>query len=178
MAPDLDSRLSAIIRSLEEVILPAIDENHKPAREQAHLCLVNLRIMSEQYRFIYHLALAELDLFQKMLEDLSGLARHNINADLRERVDACLSGARRGLRIPGFDAVDGMARECRELTDEILKLPSLHGDPATWREVSRLVLEHSRKEEVMRRSWMAGAGLEPHPGSLPSIAEIVSAVTE
>ena len=177
MAPDFQNRLSAIIRSLEEVIFPAIDEAHKPAREQAQLCLVNLRIMSEQYRFVYHLALAELDLFHRLQEDLSKVAASRSEAGLRERIDACLNGAPRGLGVPSFDTVDGLARECRELADEILKLPSVHGDAAEWGEISRLVLEHSRKEEVMRRSWMAGAGLVPRPEMLPSFAEIVSGVT-
>lgn len=50
MTPDIDLRISTMVRAMEEVVMPAVDTHNGLAREQAALLVGQLKLLAAQWK--------------------------------------------------------------------------------------------------------------------------------
>ena len=120
MVPDIETRLKAMIRSMQEVVIPSIDSNKNLALDQANIILANLHLLMDQYNLQLHFEQAELRDYGHFLKELISINKDN-NADnttannmLNEinaviEMDIPLPEELNGLLVAIKDAVDNIA---------------------------------------------------------------------
>ena len=174
MAPDIGVRIATMLRALEEVILPAIDPEHKPAIQQVRLCILNLQMIAAQHDKAYHLAITELHMFAALMLRLHETARSIVEPDLCAHLDSAVADEMNNLRTPAFGRIEAATQRYRELADAILESPRLKANAVARQHVIEAVMAHSAEEAIMRRAWSALAGMESDPDALPSLDTIIA----
>lgn len=174
MVPDIGQRLQAVIRALEETILPAIDPAQSTAVDQARLAILTLQLAARQHASTLHLALVELRQYAALLGELRATAGAALEPALRDALAQAAADPLATLRVPALDDIEQRTRAYRELADAVLESPALAVDDALWHRVAGCITEHAARETLQRRAWIAAPGTEMHPESLPSIADIVA----
>ena len=72
MIPNHLLRLQTMLRSMVEVIIPALDPDSQLARDQAQILVANLRLLSEQADHSYEYEMVELREYAALLARLIG----------------------------------------------------------------------------------------------------------
>lgn len=151
MTDTIDNTLAAMIRSMEKVVVPAVDQAHPLATEQADLILESLRLIREQLPDRQTKALRELDRYVLMAEDVAGLI--GWSPDIGRQFDTALRDAHRLRELAHVE-------HCA-VNDCVTALAGL---------VSRAVRE-ARTKEVASRSDLERAVLS---GSIPIVDDDVA----
>jgi hypothetical protein len=149
MTDNIDNALAATIRSMQSVVIPAVDTDHPLAMEQADLIVKTLRMIREQLPDRRGKAFRELDRYIMMAEEVSPMIEWapaivdqlddhlRVARRLREspsadhlaahecvvRISACLSTATRDARF-----VDAATRPALERTVLAASLPIVDDD--------------------------------------------------
>lgn len=169
MVPGVDTRLSSLTRAIEQVILPAIPEGEKLAREQAEIAIGHLRVLGAQWRYILPMARRELALIVDLVAALAGHADDPHKAAFRSALaDA---GRRAGDDLQRID--DASLRLGTLVETWLGTAPELLDQPA----VKQLVQSHARAQSRHERVWFAASGIVDTTG-LPSIEDYLAEVRE
>lgn len=174
MAPDIGDRLGAVLRALEEVVIPGIDPANRPAIEQAKLCAMMVRIVQGQHDKAYHLAIAEVQQFAALLGQLRTAAGDALEPALAARIDAAVAADWASFRVPAQAGIEATARDYRELADAVVDAGDGIADRAVRDRIAAAVVAHSAGESMARRAWLAASGVEADPAALPTIDAVIA----
>ena len=166
-----DLALPAMIKSLSEVVLPAVDPQNQPAIEQLQVTIGLLNLLAERLPLEFRYDRDEL-------ERLLGFARAlaAIDGADADAVQALATGIARG-----SDVLERARATPREMLESIRELRSTAGalvtaayaggDAAARNALEVLVLEHADAQLLRERAWLAPQGWEA--GTLPAIGDLI-----
>lgn len=166
MNPDLDLRLQSVMKSLSDVILPALPADERLAREQTQLVLGHLDIIARQWKHALNLELKNLALACELAGDLANM---NIDSALGDDLIAALAVAAE-IDRSDYDAVSQTHRALKLVIDRLLA--PRHGDECLSREMLDAVLRYNERRARRERIWHGLAGLDPDASRLPPIATL------
>lgn len=165
--PDL--ALQAVLKSLTEVIAPAVDRGDKMAQEQIGLVIGLLTLVKSRLPIAFAYDCDELARLTELAEAIlpaagsaplqAALERGAVTLERAQATPADLSAAIEVLRSAVSDAAAALASR---------------GDTA-GRAAVRALLDASRAQLVRERSWVLMQGWESDPDSLPDLATLVAA---
>jgi hypothetical protein len=173
MTPDIGTRLGAITRALQQVVIPALPADQVLAIEQAALCLGHLGIIAEQLPYVGQYDAA-------CLADMTGLAEQLIEASAGgPRTDAATEVLRDLIAGAGTSpaGVTATAKDQRNALaaaiDALIWASGLDAEPGFAAASHALVLEHGTRQSFRDRAWFRSSGLDPDRATLPSIPELL-----
>lgn len=157
MNPDIDLRLAPLKKALTEVVLPALPDSERLARDQVMLVIGHLSMIEQQWQ---HALSFELESY----EALGTLARDLIpfidDAELVASIRAALEMAT-GIERTNYDAVQSASRALAALIDRAIS--GDHRSHPLDPRVRDAVIEYAGRQARRERIWFAGNGLDPDP---------------
>lgn len=174
MTPSVDTRLTAIIGTLEHLVLPALAGADPIVQEQAALALGHLRIIRTQLPHLdaYHLICLNEQV--RTGRDLlacaaGGEQTRGAASALEATVDAIQSRA-----ADGSVARDDRNRVAAAI-EQLIIASSRDGTPAFIEASQDLLIDHGFRQSARDRAWFGPTGLDPRASSLPSIEALIAA---
>ena len=175
MQPDVEVRLRAMSKALQEVVLPAIDPHNKAAIEQASLVLGSLALLNEQLDYAHWYATTDTGLLCQLVEALDAYWPRDVADRLAIAVaDAQRAAARHATPLSTITAANRALRDglCDAL-DEALSTSAT----ATRTQIERTVVQHSAVQLQMERAFVAKTGFDVSPQTLLPLAQALAAAT-
>lgn len=178
MVPDFALRIQSMIRSLREVVLPALPNDQLLAIDQANILVGYLRIMAEQHDRVFEYLLAELAEYAQLV---SALAE---DAEGAESIGEAVAKARSALAkaapvvrmpIPRQSDLSALIRSLKESADELVLAARQDGTPAFRQASIDRVMQQAERQIRRERSWFRASGFELEAGQLPSIDDVLRA---
>ncbi len=167
MLPDIDLRLQAMTKTLQDIVLPAVPEAEQQAREQVMLIIGNLGILGAQWKVALKFELGTYDGLCRLAGDARALVD---DATLRGELDAALVTAGK-LDRTDYDLVSHEVKRIGGVLDRIIS-----GDYTTVpikRELFEKVREYGHHEAWRYRVWFAASQVDPDAAALPGIAALL-----
>lgn len=170
MIPSPELRITSIINSLKNVIVPAVDENNPLALEQCHLIIAHLSMLSDQIPFVskYHAA---------CLEDVVRLANSVVPAvggtETTESAKLlCAASADAEMATNTYEAYHLVGHALEQ------HIRAAQSDAnAVYRErLEKEVLAFAYRQTERERSWFKQSGLDHNPGELRSIGDVLQEI--
>jgi hypothetical protein len=176
MVPDFALRIHAMIRSLREVVLPALPKDQMLAIDQANILIGYLGIMAEQHDRVFDYLLVELaeyvELLRALVEDADG-ARSIDDAVAKARAALGRAAPIVQMSIPRQGELSDLLRSLKESVDELLFAARRDGTPAFRQASKKRVIQQAERQILRERAWFRASGFELDAGRLPSIAEVL-----
>ena len=176
MVPDFALRIQSMIRSLREVVLPALPNDQLLAIDQANILVGYLRIMAEQHDRVFEYLLVELseyaELVSALADDVQGAGS----------IDGAVAKARSVLAkaapvvrmpIPRLSDLAALIRSLKESADELVLAARQDGTPAFRHASIDRVMQQAERQIRRERSWFRASGFELEAGQLPSIGDVL-----
>lgn len=169
MADHTANALSAMIRSMNEVVLPAVDAEHPLALEQAGLVVQYLEFLSRRLDYLAAKGQFELDHYARLADVLlptAGEVSPPMAAAMSEALRAEREVRRRSAAPPS--ELHRRAQRLAMLVSALVR--TAEDGPAEARAtIARHVLAASEELTMMQRSWFAPQGWEPESSDLRSV---------
>jgi len=182
MGPDFAANVGSAIRSMEQTVIPAVDPQNSAAQEQAYLVLYHLRLFADQHKHLLSFRLQEIRDFHALTSALVEKA-HAKDVELGEAGDAAavaLSASAQylELRVPRYDDLAAAAQALREAADRLVVNLRDQGGSDLLKSVGadELLLAVSGRDEARARAWVKALGMDPSPGEIPPLAELMRSV--
>lgn len=173
MIPTHALRLQSMLRSMVEVVVPAIGAEQQLARDQAAIIVANIRLLMDQHDKVYHFLLCELREYRDLVRALQavGSAAGSATKPVPEPagaaapwVDDLLS-----MTLPAQRDLADTVTRLKQQADQLLEALLAGGDPGAREQASALVLEQSGKQIERERSWVRSSGFDADVASVPAI---------
>lgn len=167
MNPDIDLRLRAIDKALDDVIARVIPAGEAMARDQLALVRAHLRVIGTHWKYALRYELGTLDA-------LLVLARRVENWAVPAGGEALLAAMAVAAVVDraDYDQVSAAQRALAAAIDAVIAAEyTLTPMPSALRQA---VLEHYAWAAPRERAWHQGSGLDPDAPSLPAIAGLFS----
>jgi hypothetical protein len=174
VVPDFALRFQAMIRSLREVILPALPSGQMLAIDQANILVGYLRIMALQHDKVFDYLLAELSEYAALVSAMA--------EDAPDGQDEVVATARAALAeaapilkmsIPRESELAGMVKSLKQSADALLCAAQKSGTVALAQAAANQVMEQAGRQIMRERAWFRASGFELEPDKLPSIEEVL-----
>lgn len=161
--------LQAVIKSLVEIVLPAVAADNRMAQEQAQLILGLLTLLEQRMPHEFAYDLDELNRLAALGRNLQQLAP---DAELTLQVRHGEEVLARAGATPGelLDAVGALRGAIGEHVSRLENQDDGHGAIAR-----RAVLDCAREQQVRERAWLLMQGWEIDPASLPALESLIAA---
>ncbi len=162
----LDLALSTILRSMTEVILPALDSSNKLAQEQSQLVVGLLTLLSnrEPDRLTY--TLTELEHYKDLAVKLNPFWSSDILKSLTATAEELLDKAKGN---PDTEVIlNKLRREIADIAGQVSD-----GTDKAAREARTLILSACSEQQLRERSWLLMQGWETDPSSIPELSELL-----
>lgn len=170
-----DVQLRAMIKSLSDVVLPAVDEHNQLAREQIQVTIGMLSLMAErlplQFRY-------DCDELQRLIEFAATLSAQAVapaddheRAALRSVADdakSILAGAQ-----AGPNKVLGAIRRLRAASAAVVTASYRDGTPEQRKALTQVVTAHAEAQLLRERAWVLPQGWEADPAGVTAIEELL-----
>ena len=168
--PDL--ALQAVLKSLTEVIAPAVDPGDKMAQEQIGLVIGLLTLVKSRLPIAFGYSCDELARLTKLAEAILPAAG---SETLRVALDRGASTLERAQASPGdLNTAIGALRSA--IGDAASTLPAR--SDAAGRAAVRALLDASSAQLLRERSWVSMQGWESDPGSLPDLEMLIAGAAD
>jgi hypothetical protein len=177
MVPDFALRIQSMIRSLREVVLPALPNDQLLAIDQTNILVGYLRIMSEQHDRVFEYLLVELaeyaELVSALVDDAQGAGS----------IDGVVAKARSALAqaapvvqmpIPRQGELTALIRSMKESADELLLAAREDGTPEFRSAATNRVMQQAERQIRRERTWFRASGFELDGSLLPSIDDVLA----
>lgn len=160
MIPEIDVQLAAVVKSLTDNVMPAIDPENRMAVEQIHLALATLGIVRQRLP----------DLHPALRRDLAEAIA------LARRIDADVGDGDAVLASPASSPqqIETHARALKEAIAARIDAVRGTGDEAA---VADAVLAAAEPASLRWRAWAIGMGFEPDPAAVPPLDELLQGNT-
>ena len=176
MVPDFALRIHAMIRSLREVVLPALPNDEMLAIDQANILVGYLGIMAEQHDRVFEYLLVELaeyaELLRAMVEDAHG-AQSIEDAVAKARAALGMAAPILQMSIPRQGELSALVRSLKESVDELLHAARQDGTPAYRQLSAQRVMQQAERQILRERAWFRASGFELETSQLPSIDDVL-----
>ena len=156
MTPDFGIRLHSIARSLEHVILPALDASNSLAHEQLAIALGHLAVLQQQWQY-------QADYLAQCLAEMYQLG-HALGAEIDRQPSTA----------PLFTATE-RHDVVAHAVDTLIIAGHRDGSDKFRRELRQLVLDHGARQSLRDRVWFAATGFDPARVDFPEIRALVTA---
>jgi hypothetical protein len=176
MVPDFALRIHAMIRSLREVVLPALPSDAMLAIDQANILVGYLGIMAEQHDRVFEYLLVELseyaELLSALVEDAHG-AQSIADAVARARAALGMAAPILQMAIPRQGELSVLIRSLKESVDELLLAARQDGTPAYRQASTKRVMQQAEQQILRERAWFRASGFELDASRLPSLDAVL-----
>ena len=175
MADHTAMGLRTAIKSLKDVIAPAVDPANPLAGEQLRMVCAYLTLVVQQLPYRSERIRFELGSASQLAEALAPLAAR-CSAEAAQALDVALARARQLIGVidaPEIDIEEATARLNAALS--ALVRTGAAADDETRRRIERAVVSNSKAWLDVHRAWFAPLGFESKSEQLPSIAEALAA---
>lgn len=173
MIPTHALRLQSMLRSMVEVVVPAIGAEQQLARDQAAIIVANIRLLMDQHDKVYHFLLCELREYRDLVRALQAVASAADSATkpVPEPAGAVAPwvGDLLGMTLPAQRDLADTVTRLKQQADQLLEALLAGGDPGAREQASALVLEQSGKQIERERSWVRSSGFDADVASVPAI---------
>lgn len=165
MTPSIDLRVATLIRAVEDVIAPAIDQTNHLAKEQAALLVGQLKLLAAQWnRAADYAAVCHADL----AETLVGLKVEG--AEQTQHAYAAVTDAIS--TPPGRDA-EADYKALMRCADGLVRAADEDGSLEFRRDLRARLLAFSTRQALRDRSWFALSGFDLRPQELSTIDTMI-----
>lgn len=167
-----DVQLRSMIKSLQDVVLPALDPGNKPAQEQGQLVLAMLRMMRRQLPLQYRFDRDELARLLDFVRRLQPLLGDGIETSLDEGVAVAVRVLDDARRVDP-EQVHASVGALRAASAAALQAAFAGADGSRRRQLRDWVLALSGEQLLRDRAWVIDQGWEPDPGSVTPIDSLL-----
>lgn len=165
MTPDIDLRLSTMVRALEQVVIPALDPRNGLACEQAGLLVGQLRLLASQWHRTEKYAAVCLADLARSLADLAPQGGPTTQG-AQARVVACAEDT-------GLPSLEAQYKALSRHADALVRAADIDGEPAFRTALHRALLAFSQRQALRDRSWFALSGFDFRPDELIPMEQLV-----
>lgn len=166
-----DLCLDSAVRTLADIVRPAVDAADVHAREQLEVVIGLLSLMRERQALAWRYELDELTRLLDLSRALAALDARGADGPLRTLAALGNDVLRRAQAGP--DEVRQASRALREASGALAAALYADGEPELRARVQRLVLDHAAEQLTRERAWFAPQGWELDPTALPPIDELL-----
>jgi len=170
MTPSIDIRLKSMMKSIEQIILPAIDAQNSLAQEQAALLLGQLKLLQLQWRY-------NAEYLSICLRDNQAFARELIlvakGGDRTQQASHQLVAMLEVASVPS-DKLDAFVEQIAAGIDTLLQAISEDGGDSSRSSVGTVVLRYAQEQAKRDRTWFASTGFDPEVASLGSVEDLIA----
>ncbi|KXX59538.1 hypothetical protein [Rhodococcus sp. LB1] len=161
--------LTAAVRALDEVVIPAIDPGHPLALEQARIVSKLIAQLESRLDYYYDRIRFQLHHNVSLGRELVSDAP-TVSSEIADALASALAEGERLLREAGAKVPD-LETATERLAGVISALvrATITADSATRDRIERTVLIASEPILDARRAWVLPQGWEPDPSKVPSI---------
>lgn len=169
-------QIPALIKSLTDVVLPAVDPANKLAQEQGQLIVGMLHLIAQrlplQYRYDRHELNSFIELADTLVEQAAGLPE--AAATLPALSEHAASGravlARAGAEPGELEAANGALRAS---VGALVSATSASADAIRLKAIHQAVLDHAQAMLLRERAWLAMQGWEGPAAGLPAVETLI-----
>lgn len=149
-------QLQTMIKSMREVVIPALEQTDQIAQEQAQLVLGMMHLMASRLPLQFHYDLDELQRYLALAQELLAKTRGGpLTSDELERLGASLAASEsvlaRAQASP--NELEAAVLEMRSRVSSLIEQVWHDGDPTCRRGVARAVLDASKEQTQRERAW-------------------------
>lgn len=169
-------QIQSMIKAMTDVVLPAVDPEHKMAQEQARLVIGMLTLLAQRLPLQFRYDRDELDryvtLAAQLQKQVHGGDRTRVATDT---LDACLSkGAAVLDRARAEPAeVEAAVFDLRAAVGMLVQAAAEEGDASSRAALKRLVLDAAKAQLDRERAWLISMGFEADPSVVPPIETLI-----
>jgi hypothetical protein len=173
-------QIQTVIKTLTDVILPALDPNNKLAQEQARLSIGMLQMALQRQSLMFRYDKDELTRSLALATKLCSQAKNLPGAT--RALKALAAGAKSGAKVRERARAEPSELEAanfdmREKIGALVTAAYPRADKAKLKKISAAVMANSKEQLLRERSWLIAQGWEPNPKSIPAIEKLLRAST-
>ena len=168
MVPSAQLRLASMMRSVQDVILPAVAGNSY-ATEQAMLLLGHLHVLTGQFDHVLRYEALQLRAAQAHAQSLCALA-----AGGKQTLAAC-TALREQAQVEAADppAVPSVYEALQARAEDLIRAAALDGTQDSAQAIQQATLSYGRACADRDRAWYGAMGFEASGTQLPDIAHML-----
>ena len=166
MLPSIDVRFRNMMKSIEQVVAPAIPQDEKLAQEQVRLIVGHLSMLKDQWKNAVRFEAGSFRMICELAEALAPHVDDGQAADLRQALSKVA-----GTDIYDIDALNAGICEVGAAIDKVIlgdegrkPLPA-----AAW----GVILDYGEKDALRSRVWFKGNGIDPDGSQLPPLEAVI-----
>jgi hypothetical protein len=178
MIPEIDTQLSAVIKSLQDNVLPAVDQNNAQAIEQLQLSLVTLGVIKGRLPMSHQYQRRELELNLALVKSLAEIADQG-SIDLENTSAKGISALiweSEEIISESFYGAQELEQQVRGLKDIAAQVVNAARGLSIEAEVTSMILKSQQDMDLCRRSWALDMGFEPDPSQVPPLEQLLDEV--
>jgi hypothetical protein len=169
-----DIQLASAIRSLTDVIAPAIDPSESLAQEQVRIVIGLLELLAQRLPLQFQFDCDELARLHALTRSLATQARSALDAEAATEFTAAQADA--------ADVLDRAKAGPEEVLAAVRRLRVVCADataaihaaaPQERSNLKDIILGHSAEQLLRDRVWLISQGWEKKPENLPEIGELI-----
>ncbi|MFT4563667.1 MAG: hypothetical protein ACI9BW_003423 [Gammaproteobacteria bacterium] len=169
-------QLSSMIKSMTDVVLPAIDPENQMAQEQAQLVVAMMHLMATRLPMQFHYDVDELKRSLGLSYQLIGAAAGgSLTTSELQKLAACVTdgeSALAGAQTAPAE-LEAAALELRVRISALVETLWRDGEPSCRQAASRAVLAASKEQIERERAWFAPQGWDADPTAYPPIEDLI-----
>lgn len=165
MLPGIDLRLRNMIKSIEDIVLPAIPNDQSLAREQARLIAGHLAIIKEQWRHAVRFEAGSLAALVDLAWALVPLVEEDQAALIHKAAEATAH-----INWQDIDALNSSICAIGSAIDQVVL--GEDGKRPLSRAAWDVILAYGEKDAHRQRTWFQGVGIDPDRAELGSVASV------
>jgi hypothetical protein len=170
-------QLQSLMKSLRDVVLPAIDPKNKVAVEQGQLVMGMLHILSQRLPLEYRFDTDELQRLLELSRRLRGEVRGG--GETAAAIDALSYSDARGADVLERARAEpaevySAVKELRSKIASVVQAVSKDGDRPSRAAMTASVHSASAEQLKRDRAWVIGQGWEPDPKALQPIETLLT----
>ena len=172
MVPDIAERLTTILGSLLDVVLPAIDPHSSAAQEQAHLTVASLRMVIQQIDYAHAFEVTDCRALISLVREISSILEPAPATPDLSDVEALL-----GRPVLFTGDVRAANRRMRDIVATLVEEAAAAAGTEQFRRVTQAVLAYEDVQIRRDRAFVAGTGIDVEPETLVPIADSFALTT-
>ena len=169
-------QIQSMLKSMTDVVLPAVDPHNKLAQEQSRLVIGMLSLLAARLPLSYRYERDELARFLALADTLEAQARTLPGAvDALQGLSAVVETGRDVLARAGAEPGELEAANfaLREKVGALISLAYTATDSSERKQLCAAVSAHARTQLLRERAWLITQGWEAEPGAVPAIEALL-----
>ena len=173
MPNNIDNAIRAAIRSMNEVIVPALDPANPLASEQSALVLQLLDFLRVRIPYVQQRDRAEVAIYH----DIAAQLMHELAILLPDQLDKVrdiLAEAETAIAnpVPAPDDLPRLADDLRTVLSDFVRAAAEAPEPLRQK-VESAVARGSKPIMDLQRSWFLPTGMVPRDSTLPELGDLL-----